>query len=151
MVLTFYFFVSLKLIFNVILVFKINIGLSIILILFLKSILGVSPTGARTRVTRPGLRIVPTGKRARRPLKNEPNEVKEEEEEPQEEEGEEAIPGSDIPETPRASSGVRGRPINRVNLSDEQRKPSGGRRRIRPFFGRSQTGTPRRRVGLCFF
>ncbi len=108
--------------------------------------ISVTATGIRTLRARPGLRIVPTGKRARRPLNQEEDEDKEPEGSP------------DIPERPRASS-VSSRPLNRLQpsevredeLDDREEVPTGPRRRVRPVAGRERTlVTPRRRLRPAF-
>jgi hypothetical protein len=96
---------------------------------------GSSLTGNRSR-GRPGsgVRIIPTGKRARRPIGGTGSR------EEQEEEVE-----KDLPEIPRASSNS-GRPINRIPLADTDINPSGfPRRRLRPLSG-SRSPIPSRRL-----
>ncbi len=96
---------------------------------------------SRSRFNRPGLRIVPTGQRARRPVSSgakEREQVKEEEVKEVE----------DIPETPRASS-VTGSRLNRVQAKDSSNNnnKADSRRRLRPIINRNRAlVTPRRRL-----
>ncbi len=109
---------------------------------------------SRTRLGRPGVRIIPTGKRARRPVLG--DRQKEVTEKPTpvpvpitEPPKEEPAPPADLPETPRASSVSSGR-LNRVSLDNKPTTGSSGRRRFRPstsLLNRNRAlVTPRRRL-----
>lgn len=97
---------------------------------------GTTGTGGRLNRFRPGVRIVPTGKRARRPVQQDNDDQIDD----------------DLPEQPRASSDT-GRPVNRIPAdyddSDEDVKdaPTGfPRRRLRPVVRDRNPAPPRRRL-----